>query len=325
VWAAASALTTAGGPILGGWLTETFGWQSIFWLNPPVALATVALLTTYAPEDRREPRRFDVAGAAILACALAAIAWGLSQIGSSEAQVATAASMPTGAAIAGAVGLGLLGLAVYVWWERVSRYPMTPPRLAENRPFFGLNLATLLIYGALSIMFFLLPFELVDRRGLSATDAGLVFLPFTLAVGLLSRFFGTLADTVGERTLLVAGPAGATAAYLWMALAREVSLELGVVGPMVLLGLAFAAIAAPLTATVLSSVDQKDEGLASGINNAVSRIAQLAGVALAAGVAPWALGFETGMVASAAASIAGSLAVAATLPPTSGGLQRGRA
>ena len=71
VWAAASALTTAGGPILGGWLTETFGWQSIFWINPPLALATVALLAAYAPEDRREARRFDIAGAAIIAAALA--------------------------------------------------------------------------------------------------------------------------------------------------------------------------------------------------------------------------------------------------------------
>jgi MFS family permease len=74
VWAAASALTTAGGPILGGWLTETFGWQFVFWINPPLALGAVALLAAYAPQDRREARRFDVIGAAILAAALGAIA-----------------------------------------------------------------------------------------------------------------------------------------------------------------------------------------------------------------------------------------------------------
>ncbi len=313
VWAAASALTTAGGPILGGWLTETFGWQSIFWINPPVALATVALLATYAPEDRREARRFDVVGAAIIASALGALAWALSQLGAGDAGVAATAAM-TGVEVAAVAGLGLLGLAVYVWWERVSAHPMTPPRLADNRPFLGLNIATLLIYGAASIMFFLLPFELVDRRGLSATDAGLAFLPFTLAVGLLSRVFGAAADATGARMPLIAGAAGAAIAYAWMALGRDASLALGVIGPMTLLGLAFAAIAAPLTATVLSSVDQPDEGLASGVNNAVSRVAQLAGVALAAGVASWTSGYEAGLVAAAAASTAGSIAVAATLP-----------
>jgi EmrB/QacA subfamily drug resistance transporter len=314
VWAAASALTTAGGPILGGWLTETFGWQSVFWINPPLALAALALLTAYAPKDRREARRFDMAGAAMLAAALAALAWALSRIGSVGPQ-ATAMPSAEGLMIAAAAGFGLLGLAAYVWWERVSAHPMTPPRLVDNRPFVGLNLATLMIYASLSTMFFLLPFELVDRRGLSPTDAGLAFLPFTLGVGVLSRSFGSLADATGARAPLIGGPVAAAVAYIWMALARDAPLALGVVGPMTLLGLAFAAIAAPLTASVLSSVEQTDEGLASGINNAVSRVAQLAGVAMAAGIATWVSGYELGLVAAAAASIAGALAVAVTLPP----------
>src|SRR3546814_398166 len=123
-------------------------------------------------------------------------------------------------------------------------------------------------------MFFLLPFDLVDRRALPSTEAGLVFLPFTLGVGLLSRVFGDLADKVGARAMLIAGPAGAALAYVWMALGQEESLMLGVIGPMTLLGLSFAVLVAPLTASVMSSVDQADEGLASGINNAASRIAQ---------------------------------------------------
>src|SRR5262245_12494112 len=322
VWAAASALTTAGGPILGGWLTETFGWQSIFWINPPVALVAVAIIATCAPVDRREARSFDMIGAAIMATALGAIAWALSQLGAAGSEKAASAPK-SGVAVAAVAGLGLLGLAVYVWWERLSAHPMTPPRLAENRPFFGLNLATLLIYGGASIMFFLLPFDLVDRRGLSATDAGLAFLPFTLAVGLLSRFFGSLSDAIGGRINLICGTAGAALAYVWMALGREASLGLGVIGPMTLLGLAFAAIAAPLTAAVLSSVDQADEGLASGVNNAASRVAQLGGIALAAAVAAvvasWPFGSQAGLASAAAASMAGSLAVAATLPG-----QRGR-
>ena len=94
MWAAASALTTAGGPVLGGWLTETFGWQAVFWINPPIAVAAVALLWTYAPADRLEPRRFDIVGAAIIAMALGGLAWALSQIGRSEAQAAASCRPP---------------------------------------------------------------------------------------------------------------------------------------------------------------------------------------------------------------------------------------
>jgi predicted MFS family arabinose efflux permease len=164
-------------------------------------------------------------------------------------------------------------------------------------------------------MFFLLPFDLVDRRDLQSTDAGLAFLPFTLGVGLLSRVFGGMADRVGARVMLIVGPAGAAAAYVWMALGKEASLMLGVIAPMGLLGIAFAVLVAPLTASVRSSVAQDDEGLASGINNAASRIAQMAGVALAAGVASFAAGYEIGLIAAAAASIAGALMIAATMPP----------
>lgn len=317
VWAAASALTTAAGPVLGGWLTEVYGWQLVFWMNPPLALAAVWLLMAYAPEDLREARRFDMVGAAVLAAALAALAWAMSQIGSGEPQPTTAAPGSVSvAAIAGAVVLGVIGLAAYAWWESAAPNPMTPPHLARNRPFVGLNLATLMIYAGLSIMFFLLPFELVDRRGLSATDAGLAFLPFTLAVGFLSRTFGALADTVGARIMLIVGPVAAALAYAWMALAQDANLAFGVVGPMALLGISFAVIAAPVTAAVLSSVAEADEGLASGINNAASRIAQLGGVALAAGIASFASGYRLGLLIAAAVSIAGALVVAATVPPT---------
>jgi EmrB/QacA subfamily drug resistance transporter len=312
VWAAASALTTAGGPVLGGWLTETFGWPSVFWINPPLALVTVGVLLVFAPRDGLIQRRFDVIGAAILASALGAFAWALSQIGRGEAQAAAdAPAHRPGTAIAIA-GLGIVGLAAYALWERRSGHPMTPPRLVENRAFVGLNVATLMIYTGASIAFFLLPFELVDRRALSPADAGMTFLPFTLGVGLLSGVFAGSADKIGARTMLMAGPAGAALAYVWMALGQKASLMLGVIGPMTLLGLSFAVLVAPLTASVLSSVDQTDEGLASGINNAVSRIAQLAGAALAAGVASFASGYEVGLAIAAATSIGGTFTAAIT-------------
>lgn len=312
VWAAASALTTAGGPVLGGWLTEKFGWPSVFWINPPLALVAVGILLVLAPNDGRIERRFDVIGAAILASALGALTWALSQIGSGEAQAAADAPVRMGTAITIVAGLGIIGLAAYAFWERQSEHPMTPPRLVANRAFLGLNVATLMIYAGVSIMFFLLPFDLVDRRALPATDAGLAFLPFALSVGLLSRVFGGLADKVGARAMLIAGPAGAAFAYVWMALGQEESLMLGVIVPMTLLGLSFAVLVAPLTASVMSSVDQTDEGLASGINNAASRIAQLAGVALAAGVASFESGYEVGLGVAAAVSIGGAFTAAIT-------------
>src|SRR3546814_16676561 len=121
--------------------------------------------------------------------------------------------------------------------------------------------------------------------------------------------------TLFRSAMLIAGPAGAALAYVWMALGQEESLMLGVIGPMTLLGLSFAVLVAPLTASVMSSVDQADEGLASGINNAASRIAQLAGVALAAGVASFASGYEIGLAVAAATSIGGGLAASMTLTP----------
>jgi EmrB/QacA subfamily drug resistance transporter len=315
VWAAASALTTAGGPVLGGWLVESFGWQSVFWINPPLALIVVGLLAAFAPEDQHEQRRFDMIGAAILAAALGALAWALSQIDASHKASAETTSAVSGTTIAVVGGLSVVGLALYAYWERVSPHPMTPPRLVKNRTFFGLNAATLMIYAGLAIMFFVLPFDLVDRRGLTPTEAGLAFLPFTLGLGLLSRPFGALADSVGARAMLVTGAAGAALAFVWIAFARDAPLMLAVIGPMALLGISFAVLVTPLTASVISSVEQSDEGLASGINNATSRVAQLVGVALAAGIASLAYGFQIGFIAAAAVTLAGALTVAVTVPP----------
>ena len=191
---------------------------------------------------------------------------------------------------------------------------MTPPRLWRNRAFVGLNLATVMIYAGLSLMFFLLPFDLIERRGLSATEAGLTLLPFTLGVGFLSSAFGALADKIGARAMLVAGPLAAALAFLWMALTTESSLMLGVLGPMTLLGLAFAVLITPLTATVMSSVEENDEGLASGVNNTASRIAQLAGIALAAGLASFASGYEIAFLLAAFLSAGGAITAAATVP-----------
>ena len=309
VWAAASALTTAGGPVLGGWLTEHLGWQWVFAINPPLATAAIALLIFYAPTDRHESRRFDVVGAGILAAALGALAWALSQIGPGKAGTVNDTVIVV-AAIS-----GLIALAGYAAWERTSDHPMTPPRLMRNRTFVGLNAATFFIYAGLAVMFFLFSFDLIDRRGLTPTDAGLVFLPFTLGVGLLSQPFGALADKLGARIMLIVGAFMASFAFLLMAIASNASLVAGVLGPMALLGIAFAVLVTPLTASVMSSVAAADEALASGVNNAVSRVAQLAGVALSAGVASYSSGFRAGLIAAAVSAATGAV-ILARCPPS---------
>jgi EmrB/QacA subfamily drug resistance transporter len=308
VWAAAASLTSAAGPVLGGLLTERYGWQAVFWINPLLAAIAIIVLFEFAPADLREARRFDVVGAAIIAFGLAALTWALSRIG--HAGTPVVASFASEITVIMMLILGLASIGGYAIWERMTDHPMTPPRISTNLDFVGLNVATLLIYAGLSIMFFLLPFDLIDRRGLSPTSAGLAFLPFTLAVGVLSSYFGSLADTFGTRAMVIAGAVGASVAYVWMMLAHDRSLGLGVIAPQAVLGISFAALVAPLTASVMSSVAQSDQGLASGINNAASRVAQLAGVAVAAGLGTLMSGYQFGLAAAATASAAGALATA---------------
>src|SRR5262249_3302760 len=160
VWAAASALTSAAGPVLGGWLTQQFGWQAGFWINPPLAVIAIALLFKFAPADRPEARRFDIVGASIIACGLRAVTWVQSRVGRCQYGTASSDRMLVIVSI-----VGLVCNRGHAAWEPVTDHAMTPPRLWKNRDFVGLNVATLLIYGGLSILFFLLPFDLIDRRG----------------------------------------------------------------------------------------------------------------------------------------------------------------
>ena len=318
VWAAASALTTSASPVLGGWLTETFGWPSIFWMNPPLTALAVGLLVAAAARDYPAPKPFDIPGAVILALALGCVAWFLSALAPSEIEGARAAPAAPGASVFAAGAAGIVLLVAFVIWEGRSNHPMAPPRLYANKAFAGLNLSTLAIYAGLSIVLFLLPFELIDRRGVSPITAGLAFLPFTLSVGVLSSVFGRLADRAGPRLPLVAGPLTAGAAYAFMIAAREGSFLFGVLAPMALLGVAFALIVAPLTAAVLSSVGEADQGLASGVNNAASRIAQLVGVALAAGLASFEVGYALALSIAAFLSLAAAVFAVRTVPRRAG-------
>ncbi len=276
-WAAASAITGAIGPVLGGWLTERFGWPSIFLLNIPMAIGALFLAMRYAPPGKvaqAADRRLDWTGAALAALGFGLLALGLVGLGEGQAEGLSAGWM---------LGAGLIGLGVFVWWERTASDPMIAPDLFARPAFASLNLATVLLYAALSVMFFLLPFELIEGRGYTPTEAGLAMAPFPILLGVLSRFAGGIADRTGARPLLVIGSLLGVAGYALLALGAEGGGYWTAIFPgLMTLGLGFAILVAPLTSAVLGAVEDEDEGAASGVNNTASRVAQLLGVAGAA-------------------------------------------
>jgi len=300
-WAGASALTTALGPVLGGWIVDALNWRFIFFINLPVGAAAFAVAAHSAAESRAsETRALDLVGAGFAAAALGALAWGLIRLGErSPGDPAGWASLAVSALLA----------AAFLYWERRASAPMMPLGIFRSGPFAALNAQTLCLYAALSAAFLLAPFELMDSRGLGGAAVGAAFLPFTLPMGFLSAASGWLQNRVGARLLLALGPALAAAGFLLMAIGGGWPLWAGVLAPMGAAGLGFALFVAPLTDGVIRAAPERHEGLASGVNNAASRIAGLVGVAVAGAVAAAAGGFDAAypavMAGAAAVTLAG--------------------
>ena len=275
-WAGMGAFAGATGPVLGGWMVEAVGWRSIFLLNLPVGVAAAWLAWRYVPEscDSRAGARLDLPGAVLVTAALGLLTWAL-----------TAAAKPGSdtAWIAAAAICGLALFLMFAWVEvRRGADALMPIFLMRDTSFLGVTLLTFLLYAALGGLIVLLPFLLIRADGYSPVEAGAAMLPVPILIGLGSRLMGRLAARIGGRLPLGIGAlivAGGLALYVRLGSAggtywSEVSPATAVVA----IGMAICV--APLTTTVIGSVDADHVGMASGFNSAVARVGGLTATAL---------------------------------------------
>ena len=308
-WAASGAIAGAVGPLIGGWLVDTIGWRTIFFINLPLAAGAIGMAWAFVAETSDEDQpSLDWLGAVLATLALFAITWGL-----------TIRSLGVSAHHAGGpwglgVGAGLLLLFVLAERRRGER-AMMPVTLFASRSFVGLTVLTLLLYGALGGLLVLLPYLLIRGAGYSAFQAGAALLPFPLVIGIASRAMGRLAARTGSRLPLSIGPAVVAGGF---ALASRIGADSnywsGVLPAILVISAGMAGAVAPLTTAVLSSVDKRHTGTASGFNSAVARTGGMIATALlgtalsATGVALTAAFQQAALVAAAASLAAGASA-----------------
>ena len=311
-WSGLTGVANAVGPFIGGWLVDVGSWRYIFLLNLPLAAFVVAVTVKHVPESRDTAAggRLDYAGAALTVAGLGGTTYALTEAGS------RGFGAPT---VWAPLAVGVLGLAGFVLRVRGARAPLIPPVLFRVRQFVAANMVTAAVYAGLGSVFFLLVVYLQTALGYSALAAGVASLPITILMLTLSGTSGHLAERIGPRLQMSAGPLVMAAGMLLLLRAGPGSGYVTAVLPAVLvLGLGLASTVAPLTATALGAADERHAGIASGVNNAVARAAQLTAVAvvpLAAGLsgdayrdpAAFTGGFRTAMVITACVVAAGGL------------------
>ena len=280
-WSGLTSVAAAVGPFVGGSLVDSGSWQLIFLLNVPLALVTVLVTLRHVPETRDEEAggKLDINGAILATVGLAGITYGLISAGDhgfGDAMVLTS------------LAIGVVAFVGFIEAERRGSHPMLPLNIFANRRFTGANLVTVVVYGALGTATFLVVVYLQTALHYSALWAGAALLPMTVLMLGLSGYAGGLADRIGPRIPMTVGPALMAGGFLLMLrINTDTSYYSAVLPAVVLLGLGLVATVAPLTATVLSSVEDHHAGIASGVNNAIARSAQLMAVAaipMAAGI-----------------------------------------
>ncbi|MDQ3742752.1 MAG: MFS transporter [Actinomycetota bacterium] len=272
-WTAYSGIAALIGPLAGGWLVDTLDWRWIFAVNVPFVAFTLALVARMPAIPRMDMgRRPDWVGAALCAIGLAGPTYGLIQ----QPEYGWGSAMVWLPIVA---GLAVFG--AFLAWERRERDPMLPLGLFARGNFAWGNVQTFAMYGGLGVVFFLLVLFLQEVAGLEALEAGLVTLPTTIVMFFLSKRFGALADRYGPRLFMGIGPlVCAAATLLLLAMVDEdPSLAADVVPGVVVFGIGLSITVAPLTAAILADADEKNAGIASGVNNAVARVASLLAVA----------------------------------------------
>jgi EmrB/QacA subfamily drug resistance transporter len=277
-WSGLGGVAAAIGPVLGGWLVQAAGWQWVFLLNLPLAVAVVAVTIRHVPETRDTSVRggFDVAGAVLTALALAGITYALIQ--------APEKSSSTAVLVAGVLGVAA-GVAFILIERRRTRAPdkvapMLPLDVFASRQFSVINVITFLVYGAFGGLLFLLVLQLQVVAGFSPLKAGTALLPVTVLMLALSARSGALAQRIGPRWPITTGTALlAIGMLLMMRIGPHASYVSDVLPAVVIFGFGLCLTVAPLTATVLASADVRHAGVASGVNNAVARAAGLIAVA----------------------------------------------